>query len=156
MQKAISGPLSGMELQEIPSTRTRWQTWQNRNPNTRVLSDHIGFNRNYEIDPYEDYYRVGSIMFPVGDVRRDFAAKDRVLGVQIHQTAKAYPLRWLRNHPGVHRDQLAGQTIEIEVNPGGEVVSVRNQSGEAISTIYAYWFAWQAFYPETLVFQAPR
>ena len=156
MQKAISGLLAGKELQKIPSTRTRWQTWQNRNPNTRVLSDDTGYNRNYAIDPYEDYYRVGTLMFPVGDVRRDFAAKERVLGVQIRKTAKAYPLKWLRAHPGLHKDQLAGQTLEIEVNPAGEVVSVRNQSGAAIPTIYAYWFAWQAFHPETLVYQVPR
>lgn len=94
-------------------------------------------------------------MFPVGHVRRDLAIKDRVLGVQIRKTAKAYPLKWLRAHPGIHQDQLVDQTIEIEVNPAGEVVSVRNQSGEAIPSIYAYWFAWQAFYPETTVFQVP-
>ena len=95
-------------------------------------------------------------MFPVGNVRRDFAAKERVLGVQISESAKAYPLKWLQAHPGLHKDQLATQTIEIEVNPDGEVVSVRHQSGEAIPTIYAYWFAWQAFHPETLVFQISR
>ncbi len=156
MQKAIAGPLAGMALQKIPSTRTRWQTWQNRNPDTQVLSDKTGYYRNYAIDPYEDYYRIGTLMFPVGDVRRDFAPKDRVLGVQIHKSAKAYPLNWLQAHPGLHKDQLAGQIIEIEVNPDGEVVSVRNQRGEAIPTIYAYWFAWQAFHPETQVFQAPH
>jgi len=156
MQKAVSGPLAGKELHKIPSTRTRWQTWQNRNPNTLVLSDHTGYNRNYAIDPYEGYYRVGTIMFPVGDVRRDLAVKDRVLGVQISKTAKAYPLKWLSAHPGIHKDQLAGQTIEIEVNSAGEVVSVRNQSGEAIPSIYTYWFAWQAFHPETTVFKVPR
>jgi len=156
MQKAVSGPLAGKGLQKIPSTRTRWQTWQNRNPNTQVLSDATGYNRNYAIDPYEDYYRIGALMFPVGDVRKDLAIKDRVLGVQIGKTAKAYPLKWLRAHPGIHKDQLADRTLEIEVNSDGEVVSVRNQNGEAISSIYAYWFAWQAFHPETLVFQESR
>ena len=87
-QKAISGPLVGKELLKIPSTRTRWQTWLNRNPNTQVLSDNTGYNRNYTIDPYEDYYRVGTIMFPVGEVRRDFAAKEPVLGIEIGNTAK--------------------------------------------------------------------
>jgi hypothetical protein len=156
MQKSVSGPLAGQKLRKIPSTRTRWQTWQNRNPNTLVLSDDTGYNRNYAIDPYEGYYRVGSIMFPVGDVRKDLAVKDRVLGIQINEAAKAYPLKWLNAHPGIHKDRLADQTIEIEVNSAGEVVSVRNQSGEPIASIYAYWFAWQAFHPETTVFQVPR
>jgi hypothetical protein len=155
MQKAVSGPLVGEKLRKIPSTRTRWQTWQRRNPQTLVLSDDTGYNRDYAIDPYEGYYRVGGIMFPVGDVRKDLAVKDRVLGVQINQTAKAYPLKWLRANPGIHEDQLAGQTIEIEVDSDGEVVSVRNQNGEAIAATYSYWFAWQAFHPETRVFKSP-
>ena len=152
-QKAISGPRVGKELKKIPSTRTQWQTWLNRNPDTQVLSDKTGYNRNYQIDPYKDYYQVGTIMFPIGAVRRDFAAKEPVLGIEIGKVAKAYPLKWLRTHPGLHKDQLANQTVAIEVNPEGEVVSVRNQSGEAIAAIYAYWFAWQAFHPETRVFQ---
>ena len=94
-------------------------------------------------------------MFPVGDVRKDLAVKDRVLGVQINQTAKAYPLKWLRANPGIHEDQLGGQTIEIEVDSDGEVVSVRNQNGEPIAATYSYWFAWQAFHPETRVFKSP-
>ena len=155
MQKAVSGPLAGEKLREIPSTRTRWQTWQRRNPHTLVLSDDTGYNRDYAIDPYEGYYRVGGIMFPVGDVRKDLAVKDRVLGVQINQTAKAYPLKWLRANPGIHKDQLAGQIIEIEVDSDGEVVSVRNQNGEPITATYSYWFAWQAFHPETRVFKSP-
>ena len=156
MHKAISGTLAGKKLQKIPSTRIRWQTWQNRNADSRVLSDNTGYYRNYTIDPYEDYYQIGSIMFPVGKVRTDLPAKAPVLGVQINKIAKAYPIKWLRAHPGIHQDQVAGHPIEISVDPDGQIVSVRLQSGEAVLSIYAYWFAWQAFHPETIVFQAPH
>ena len=70
--------------------------------------------------------------------------------------AKAYPLDWLRTHPGIHKDRLADQTTEIEVDSNGEIAAVRNQSGEPIAAIFSYWFAWQAFHPETKVFQPPR
>jgi hypothetical protein len=152
MQKAVSGPLAGQKLAKIPSTRVSWQTWRKRNTDTEVLSDDTGYNRNYAIDPYEGYYRVAGIMFPVGDVRQDLAAKDRVLGIQIKKTAKAYPLKWLQANPGIHKDQLAGETIAIQVDTNGEIVSVRNQKGEAVDATYAYWFAWQAFHPATQVF----
>jgi hypothetical protein len=156
MEKAISGPLAGQGLKKLPATRTRWTTWKNRNPDTMVLSDKTGYNRNYAIDPYEGYYRVGTIMFPVGNVRKDLSVKERVLGIQIDKDAKAYPLQWLSANPGIHKDRLAGQPIEIEVNPQGEVVSVRHQNGRPIASTYAYWFAWQAFHPQTQVFQAPQ
>jgi hypothetical protein len=156
MEKSISGPLAGKQLAKIPATRTRWGTWVNRNPDTLVLSQNTGYNRNYAIDPYEGYYRVGTIMFPVGNVRRDLSVKERVLGIQIDKDAKAYPLRWLSANPGIHQDQLAGQPIEIEVNSEGQIVSVRHQNGRPIASTYAYWFAWQAFHPQTQVFQASK
>lgn len=155
MSRSISGPLAGKPLEKIPATRIGWQTWADRNPDTLVLSEKTGYNRDYSIDPYEGYYRIGALMFPVGNVRRELAIKAHVLGIQLGKEAKAYPLGWLNANPGIHKDRLAGQTIEIEVNPDGEVVSVRNQFGTSIPSIYAYWFAWQAFHPETQVFQAP-
>ena len=154
MEKAVSGPLAGQKLEKIPSTRVSWQTWRMRNTDTLVLSDDTGYNRNYAIDPYKGYYRVAGTMFPVGDVRKDLAAKERILGIQINHAAKAYPLKWLRNHPGTHKDQLAGESIEIQVDSNGEVVSVHNQNGQPIVATYAYWFAWQAFHPQTQVFDA--
>ena len=48
---------------------------------------------------------------------------------------------------------LGGATIHIEVNTEGEVVAVRNVQGEEIPHIYAYWFAWQAFHPDTTVYK---
>jgi hypothetical protein len=156
MSRSISGPLAGKPLEKIQAIRTGWQTWADRNPDTLVLSEKTGYNRDYAVDPYVGYYRVGTLMFPVGNVRRELETKAHVLGIQLENEAKAYPLKWLSANPGIHRDRLAGQTIEIEVSPEGEVISVRNQSGESIPSIYAYWFAWQAFYPETMVYQVPR
>ncbi len=154
MQKAVSGTLAGQKLEKIPSTRVSWQTWRKRNTDTLVLSDDTGYDRNYTIDPYKGYYRVAGVMFPVGNVRKDLPAKELVLGIQINQVAKAYLLKWLRNNPGTYKDQLAGETIEIHVHSTGEVVSVLNQRGDPIVATYAYWFAWQAFHPQTQVFKA--
>jgi hypothetical protein len=41
-----------------------------------VLSDDTGVYRDYSIDPYAGYYRIGSLMFPIGDVRQDMTAKE--------------------------------------------------------------------------------
>ena len=153
MNQAISGPMVGKNLTKLPAVRTKWKTWTKRNPSTLVLSDATGYFRDYSIDPYEGYYRIGSLMFPVGDVRKDLSAKERVLGIEINQKAKAYPLEWLRANPGILNDQLGSVPIRIEVNPEGEVVSVTDNKGTLIAATFSYWFAWQAFYPETEVFQ---
>ena len=153
METAISGPLAGRKLDMLPSSRVNWKTWRNRNPATQILSEDTGFSRNYAIDPYEGYYRIGSLMFPVGNVRRDMAAKEPVLGIQIGSHAKAYRMKQLRARPGVHTDVVGARAIQIEISPTGEVIAVRDQEGRAIAATYSYWFAWQAFHPETGVYE---
>ena len=151
LEKAVSGPQAGKKLTIVPSTRIKWKTWQNRNPAARVLSDDTGFSRDYSIDPYEGYYRIGSLMFPVGDVRKDLPAKESILGIAVDNHAKAYRLNRLRANPGIHHDEIVSRPIQIEISPEGEVVAVRDQEGNAIAATYAYWFAWQAFHPDTEV-----
>jgi hypothetical protein len=153
MNQAIAGPSVGKHLTVLPSSRIKWQTWQKRNPSTKVLSDDTGFYRDYSIDPYEGYYRIGSLMFPVGDVRRDMSAKEPILGIEVENHAKAYRLDWLSDNPGIHNDTVGSRTIRIEVSPDGEVVDVRDQQGNVIAATYSYWFAWQAFHRETEVYQ---
>jgi hypothetical protein len=41
----------------------------------------------------------------------------------------------------------------MEISPAGEVVAVQDEKGRAIAAIYSYWFAWQAFHPETELHQ---
>ncbi len=90
-------------------------------------------------------------MFPVGDVRRDLSPKERILGIEVGNHTKAFSLDWLRKHPGVYDDIVGNLAIQIEVSPAGEVVAVRNKQGKPIAATYAYWFAWQAFHPNTEV-----
>ena len=152
-EQAISGSSVGKKLRVLPSSRISWKTWQKRNPSAGVLSDDTGYNRNYSVDPYEGYYQIGAVMFPVGDVRKDMAAKEPILGIEIDNHAKAYRMKWLRANPGIHIDTIGNQTIQIEISPEGEVVAVGNKAGEAVSAIYAYWFAWQAFHRDTDVYR---
>lgn len=151
MSKAISGPKVNQVLDTIPSVRLSWKKWRRLHPDTQVLSERTGYERNYRIDPYEGYYSVGGLMFPVGAVRRDLATKERVLGIVVDGKAKAYALERLRQHTGILKDRIGRVAIAIEVSDAGEVVSVQDNFGQTLSHMYLYWFAWQAFYPHTTV-----
>jgi hypothetical protein len=152
-EQAISGPSVGKNLRLLPSSRINWKTWQQLNPSTEVLSDDTGFYRDYSTDPYEGYYRIGTLMFPVGDVRTDMSAKELILGINVDEHAKAYRMGWLRSNPGLHHDKIGKHAIQIEISPEGEVVAVHDDEGHAIPAIYSYWFAWQAFHRETQVYK---
>jgi hypothetical protein len=153
MEKAIAGPLAGKKLKRLTSIRTSWKAWGEKNPRTLVLSTDTGFNRNYSMDPYEDYYRSLGIWFPVGDVRKDLSPKEMVLGVEIEGKAKAYPVSLLRGKPGILNEEVGGEPIQIEVAPDGEIIGVSDHRGNPIPAIFSYWFAWQAFQPQTAVYR---
>ena len=116
MSKAVSGPKAGQALTQLPSLRMSWKKWRRQYPHTDVLSAETGYARDYAIDPYEGYYRVGGLMFPVGLVRSDLSAKTRVLGVAIGDHAKAYPLTLLQKQPGRLEDRIGATTISIEIS----------------------------------------
>lgn len=154
LAQAISGKMVGRKLTHIPSSRVRWQTWQKRNPDTLVLSTDTGYQRNYAHDPYEGYYRIGTIWFPVGEVRRDLPPKTRILGIEIAGKTRAYSLTQLPREKHTIRDQIADLSIRIVLNNDGEVVNVEDAAGKHVPHIFAYWFAWQAFHPETTVYSS--
>ncbi len=152
MNTAVAGPMAGEKLTVLPSIRVSWKKWQRLHPDTLVLSDDTGYARNYAIDPYEGYYRIGSLMFPVGNVRTDLSIKERVLGITMDEKAKAYPLDVLRKTPGILEDKIGNGLVRIEVSAQGEVISVKNRQGQKLPHMFVFWFAWQAFHPQTEVY----
>jgi hypothetical protein len=153
MEKAVSGTLAGQTLNVLPAARVKWASWRKQYPETLVLSTETGYLRDYSIDPYKGYYRIGALMFPVGNVRKDFSPKKKVLGIKINFQSRAYPLDELSARPGIHSDKLGGADIQIEVDSDGQIIAVKDLKGQPVAHIFAYWFAWQAFHPKTGVYR---
>jgi hypothetical protein len=151
-ETAIAGPMVGSKLNKISAKRISWKRWVADHPSTKVLSTDTGYTRNYAVDPYQGYYKAMGIMFPVGDVRTDLPAKEMVLGIEIGGMAKAYPLSHLASGGTRIGDTIGGQRIHIVTSKDGQVVDVLDDQSQSVTAIFAYWFAWQAFHPQTAVF----
>jgi hypothetical protein len=151
-ETAITGPMVGSKLQKISAKRTSWKRWLEMHPQTLVLSPNTGYERNYDIDPYEGYYQALGVMFPVGDVRTDLKAKAMVLGIEINGEAKAYPLSLLESKGVSFNDRVGRNPIQIILSTDGQVIEVKDDRSRSIPVIFAYWFAWQAFHPRTAVY----
>ena len=83
-RQAGCGPRTGRSLTMYPITEMTWDGWRALHPNTRVVSDATGFDRNYTASgyPYGDYEERNNdrLLFDVPiDERRP--PKERVLGV---------------------------------------------------------------------------
>jgi hypothetical protein len=177
---AISGPAAGQRLTEVRVFWSTWANWRARHPDTQVLTRDTGALRNYRRDPYggynppRGYYADPQLMFPVMHQSPRYPAKHSILGFRTATTAVAVDKRHLREQ-GVIQQSLAGEHFLIIDDPGldtGWVFRAEQPAQidrrairfaadgpqapgldalEPVNAFEAMWFAWYAFYPQTVV-----
>ena len=153
--KAVSGPAAGKSLKALPVELTTWQDWRERHPNTTVLSDRTGHARNYNVNPYARYFAGQRLMFPVRPMSDRLPAKTLVLGVWTEGESRAYPLAAFGERDQTLDQELDGRRFRIAYDARHRSVRVV-AAEEGVEWMYAFWFAWHAFRPETEVFAARR
>jgi hypothetical protein len=151
--KSVTGPLAGTEITWLASEHLTFGAWRVKHPEGRVLSARTGFQRDYSAWPYEDYEASDRTMFPVARHRADLSNKAWVVGLVSGGNALAFPLNRLPSGQPV--PAVGGESrVELTFDAASESVRVRDaDTGEAVPSVKAYWFAWQAFYPKTKVWR---
>jgi len=130
--RAIAGPAAreGLTLRPLAASLTKWSEWAAANPGTRVLLPDPARKRLYRRDAYSTYFGRDILYFPVRPLPQS--------GVPGLKTPIRAELR-----DGAWRVTLAG---EADLAPGGESDNVGRVGAP---TVYAFWFAWHAMWPET-------
>ena len=121
--QAIVGPLTGEELEILPSTVTTWRRWRELHPDTQVLSRDTGYERNYDRDPFATYAEIldeGRFAFPVGEAARDprLSPAAVVLALKIEGEAVVYSLE--PSEPSVVHDEVGGSPVAIFLDPDSQ------------------------------------
>jgi hypothetical protein len=207
--RAIVGQRAGTRLTLVPANTIAFDDWRTAHPRGKVLSRETGHQRDYGANPYRSYDQSDLRPFLFDgrpDIRRP--PKERVVGIKIRKTAKAYPWPFLAG-PRVIHDTVAGESLVILYRPGtlsaldearidrsraigatgvfSRIVEGRTLTFEPAGTgfqdretgttwnllghagsgplatrrlrpiphVDAFWFAWAAFHPETLLHTAP-
>jgi hypothetical protein len=145
---AVSGPLVETPLEWLPSEQLTWVAWRELNPDGMVLSTETGHARDYGRLPYAGYEESPEIFFPVPEHRTELPRKAWVLGIVQDGQAKAYPLEKLPAREPV-TDHLNRKSIQIYYDPSTQLARITDENGRVIPSVRSYWFAWQAFYPKT-------
>jgi len=153
--KAISGSAKGTLLERLAVEHTTWKDWKARHPKTLVLSNETGFWRDYTHSPYPSYSKKEALYFPVAHTDKRYHPKEVIVGVEFDGKVKAYPFTELSKGVGVLEDVFAGRKLRVEYNAAARSAKVKNEKGELIPSLTAFWFAWIAFHPETDVYKAP-
>ncbi|MCP4431886.1 MAG: DUF3179 domain-containing protein [Gammaproteobacteria bacterium] len=154
--RSVAGKLVGTELVRLPISHTTWQDWENKYPDTLVLSEETGHFRDYSRDPYAGYEKSRSLFFAVNNqAPESYHPKELIIGLEVNGTYRAYPFIELdKNGKSSFTDNLNGKDFTINWDSENRAVSIFDSSGKEIAGIQGFWFAWFAFHPETEVFQA--
>ncbi len=152
MKTAVTGPMKGTKLVDLPVAHTTWRDWLERNPDTEVLSDKTGYRRNYKVDPYPGYSLNGQLYFPVAKENRTYPRKSLVLGLEIDGQFKAYPFKELEKGATEFSDEFQGQKFDVIYDHENLSARIVDSDGQEIPTLLAFWFAWYAFHPDTEIY----
>ena len=153
--QAISGPRLGEKLTPLLLERTTFKNWLKKYPNSTVLSEETGFNRDYQVSPYAGYEKTPHIFFKVRHQAPDFIhPKTLVLGVNAGGKTKAYPLSELAKLDlKIIRDRFNGYDIQIEWDKESQSAAfIPGTNSDSLEVIQLYWFAWYSFNPDTEVY----
>ena len=105
---AVTGELSGMQLETIPFDVITWGDWKKIHPDTLVLTTDTGHLRSYATDPYGDYYTDPRVIFPVDNMDDRMHPKEIILGFFEDGIYKAYKQNDVELHTVINDD--VGQT----------------------------------------------
>lgn len=151
---AISGPMKGRTLVQLPSEHTLWGKWLKDHPDTLLLSRNTGASRDYNRDPYEGYEESKLLYFSVEFMSQAFHPKARVIGVELKGLAKAYPFSELAKSAlnGVLEDHLGEVALQIEYDAESQSARVF-QGAKEIPVVNLFWFSWFGFHPNTQIYR---
>jgi uncharacterized protein DUF3179 len=153
--KSVAGPSAGETFTLVPSTLVAWATWQGMHPDTQVLIGDARRQLDYEVDPYEEYRLSDSAMYPFNAHRDDLPEKTLVYGILMNGQAKAYPESALADLGAAPvEDAIGPHEIELTCDEAAKILHAKDlKTGEVIPVVRAYWFAWQAFHPDTELYR---
>ena len=151
--EAIVGDFTGKKLKKVILDVVKWKDWVDQHPDTKVLSQDTGFVRNYDSDPYGDYYTRKGLIAPIENEDDRLFEKAIVFGIEIDGKFKAYPEEELKKTPKF-TDTFAGKKLEVARASDGSVrIKNLTDEGQIVAEI-GFWFSWATFHPDTELYKA--
>jgi hypothetical protein len=112
MNRSVRGKMAGAELEVIPVARkTTWGAWKKAHPETKVLSVDGREHRPHNV--YARRFARGQAgVRPIENVDRRLKALDRVIGVTLAGSHRAYPIEKIKT-AGVIQEEVGEVPLVI-------------------------------------------
>ena len=145
---AIIGELSGTRLNPISIDTVVWRDWKDAHPDSEVLSQETGFDRDYGTDVFGAYYENSFVLFPVENRDDSVHPKTVIFGIEVDGVYKAYREDDLKEGNSIE-DVVNSVNVKVERDTAGIVKVTNLDTREEIVKERDFWFAWYAFHPDT-------
>jgi Protein of unknown function (DUF3179) len=129
LSTATSGPLKGTRLETYPFLLTQWGEWRKQHPDTLVLKPLPGYEEhmagmNKFISQQWGSRALDTRPAPRGAFGNDDRLKPReiVLGLQVNDREKAYPLSALRKERVIN-DRVVGMPVVVVHQPSSDTTT---------------------------------
>lgn len=110
----VNGAHRGREINVIPLIETTLSTWLEAYPDSEILNEDTGFNRNYGVYPYGDYRTNDArILFPISNNDTRLPGKERVLGVFVDNSVIGYRFNEESTETEVLQENYKGASIVV-------------------------------------------
>lgn len=152
MKTAVTGPLRGSKLTQVPAQYTTWNAWLEQHPDTLLLSRETGHDRDYDQAIYVEYRRLPMVMFSTGHQDWRIPAKTWVVGISIGDASLALPFEQLDRLTAPLEVAVGETQVTVHWNREASAARVVDSDGAEIPATSGYWFAWAAFHPETALY----
>jgi hypothetical protein len=149
---SVTGKYSGSELEILPTEQTTWQEWKDKYPETKVQSIETGHSRDYRKNPYEGYDQTENLMFGVDNQNKKYANKELTLGIEVNGIYKAFPFSELDKSKPEFLQLIGGKWLKVIYNKKQKSAMVKTENNELYPSVTLFWFAWNAFHPETEIY----
>lgn len=108
--EAVTGPLKGKNLPELPATQTTLREWLNLYPNSLVMQPDSAFTEEYEhLDSYDKGLGRGKL---TGTDTLSWRDKSWVIGLNVNGVAKAFDWNRLKREQVIN-DRVGEQPVVI-------------------------------------------
>ena len=115
--KCVNGTLKGSTASTYRLLETTWKLWKEMFPNSMVLSESTGHDRNYDNYPYGNYRTNDEmLLFPVSPMDERLPAKERVLTIIQDSKAKVYRFETFDSDTKIIADEFSSREIIIVGN----------------------------------------
>ena len=112
LEQGLRGSMVGDIPERLQAVETRWDTWFSMYPETRVLSENTGYSRDYNEYPYGTFKTDRSVLFPlVNEPDGRLHKKTRVLGINVGDSSKVYPIRHFSSGVEVINDSVGSMPV---------------------------------------------